>query len=56
MVLPAVWVTAQPWMLRSMTFLPFDNLGVSAVGHEHEQPSSLHSLTNDGTDGESFTK
>ena len=43
-------------MLHSITFLFFDNLGVSSDGHEQEQPSSLHSLRKDSTDGESFTK
>ena len=43
-------------MLHSITFKPFENLGVSLDGHEKESPSSLHSLPNDSTDCESFTK
>ena len=43
-------------MLHSINFLPYDDLGVSPNGHEQEEPSSLHCLPNDSTDGESNTK
>ena len=42
-------------MLHSITFLHCENLGLSLDGHEEENPSSLHSLPNDDTDGQSST-
>ena len=42
-------------MMHSITFLPIDNLDVCPDAQE-KKPSSLHSLPNDGTDGESSTK
>ena len=39
---------------RLLSYL-LDNLGVSPVGHEKEQPSSSQSLPNSSTDGEPFT-
>ena len=42
-------------MLHSITFLHFENLGLSLDGFEEENPSSLHSLPNDDTDGQSST-